>query len=102
MMPFVETWQQHYNFHLTINTPVQGTAADIIKKAMVALHPLLADEMPEAKMVLQVHDELVFEVPEDKAESLAMRVKEVMEEVVKLDVPLVVNVEWGHNWLEAH
>ena len=47
---------------VAINTPVQGTAADVIKKAMVALHPLLKDEMPEAKMVLQVHDELVFEV----------------------------------------
>ena len=87
---------------VAINTPVQGTAADVIKKAMVALHPLLKDEMPEAKMVLQVHDELVFEVPEGQAEELAARVKSVMEGVVTFDVPLEVNVAWGENWLEAH
>jgi DNA polymerase-1 len=58
--------------------------------------------MPEAKMVLQVHDELVFEVPEAQAEALAAQVKSVMEGVVSFDVPLEVNVAWGHNWLEAH
>jgi DNA polymerase-1 len=87
---------------VAINTPVQGTAADVIKQAMVVLHPLLANEMPEAKMVLQVHDELVFEVPEGGAEELSGRVKDVMEGVVELAVPLDVNVAWGHTWLEAH
>lgn len=87
---------------VAINTPVQGTAADVIKKAMVALHPILKGEMPEALMVLQVHDELVFEVPEAMAESLAVRVKDVMEGIVEFDVPLEVNVAWGKNWLEAH
>lgn len=87
---------------VAVNTPVQGTAADVIKKAMVALHPLLKREMPEAHMLLQVHDELVFEVPESKAEALAAQVKTVMEGIVEFDVPLEVNVAWGRNWLEAH
>jgi DNA polymerase-1 len=87
---------------VAVNTPVQGTAADVIKKAMVALHPLLKREMPEAHMILQVHDELVFEVPESKAEALAAQVKTVMEGIVEFDVPLEVNVAWGQNWLEAH
>ena len=87
---------------VAINTPVQGTAADIIKLAMVELHPRLTAEMPEAKMVLQVHDELVFEVPSDGVGDLASLVTEVMEGVVELDVPLVVNASWGDTWLEAH
>ncbi len=82
------------------NTPIQGTAADILKLAMVKLKD--GDVVPGARMVLTVHDELVFEVPEDKAKEASARVKEVMESALKLDVPLVVDVGSGHNWSEAH
>jgi DNA polymerase-1 len=82
------------------NTPIQGTAADILKIAMVKLKD--GDVVPGARMVLTVHDELVFEVPEDKAKEACARVKEVMESALKLDVPLVVEVGSGHNWSEAH
>ena len=87
---------------VAVNTPVQGSAADIIKLAMVRIAPRLQRELPDARMVLQVHDELVFEVPEAEAEALARLVAVEMESVVDLDVPLVVNTAWGSTWLEAH
>ncbi|MCB9729113.1 MAG: DNA polymerase I [Deltaproteobacteria bacterium] len=87
---------------VAINTPIQGTAADIIKLAMVKLHRELPKASPDALMVLQVHDELVFEVPEAEAPKLADFVTRVMGGVVDLDVPLVVNAAWGTSWLEAH
>ncbi len=82
------------------NTPIQGTAADILKVAMVKLKD--GDVVPGARMVLTVHDELVFEVPEAKAAEAEARVKEAMEAAFPLDVPLVVDVGHGHNWSEAH
>ena len=82
------------------NTPIQGTAADILKLAMVALGD--GAVVPGARMVLTVHDELVFEVPEAKAAEASARVKEAMESAMTLEVPLVVDVGTGHNWSEAH
>jgi len=82
--------------------PACGADYSSIKQAMVALSPRLKAMFPEAQMLLQVHDELVFEVPEGQAEALGDLVKEVMEGGVTLDVPLEVNVSWGKTWLEAH
>jgi DNA polymerase-1 len=82
------------------NTPIQGSAADILKVAMVKLGD--GAVVPGARMVLTVHDELVFEVPADKAKEACARVQEAMESAVKLDVPLSVTVGSGANWSEAH
>lgn len=86
-----------------INMPIQGTAADVIKLAMIDLHRELKNEFPEANMLLQVHDELVFETPRSQAEALAEFVKEKMENAFPLgDVKLVVEAGIGENWFEAH
>ncbi len=85
-----------------INAPLQGGAADIIKRAMVRLPAILARECPTTRMLLQVHDELVFEVPADDAQSLAVVAKRVMENAAVLSVPLVVETGSGHSWSEAH
>ena len=87
---------------MAINTPVQGSAADIIKRAMIVVAPQIAEAMPSARLLLQVHDELVFEVPEGQVEELASLVTATMEDVVELSVPLVANAGWGPTWLEAH
>ncbi len=81
---------------IAINTPIQGTAADIIKLAMIGIHKKIRDM--KSKMILQVHDELVFEVPEDEVENLRSIVKEEMENVVKLDVPLKVDIKVGKEY----
>ena len=78
-----------------INTPIQGTAADIIKLAMIKVDEELHNAKLKAKMLLQIHDELVFEVPEDEVESTEKLVKKCMESVMVLDVPLVVNISVG-------
>ena len=85
-----------------VNTPLQGTAADLIKIAMVRLHRELLGRGLRARMLLQVHDELVLEVPEGELEAVTPLVKSVMEGALQLDVPLVVDTGTGHNWLEAH
>ncbi len=85
-----------------INAPLQGTAADIMKKAMIKIPPALKAADLNAKMLLQVHDELIFEVPECEADATATLVKDIMENVVKLDVPLIVETGIGKNWGEAH
>ena len=85
-----------------INAPIQGTAADIIKVAMVKISSRLKKEQPGAKMILQVHDELIFEVKPEEMESLKRIVVEEMQNAVKLDVPLLVECGTGQNWLEAH
>ncbi|MBT6093986.1 MAG: DNA polymerase I [Rhodospirillaceae bacterium] len=85
-----------------INAPIQGGAADIIKRAMVRLPDALADANSNARMLLQVHDELIFEVPEAELESATALVKGVMEGAAHLDVPLVVDTGHGANWDEAH
>jgi DNA polymerase-1 len=82
------------------NTPIQGTAADILKLAMVSLGD--DDSVPGARMVLTVHDELVFEVPEPAAKQASEAVRDKMQTAMKLSVPLVVDVGWGHTWAEAH
>ena len=81
--------------------PIQGTAADIMKLAMVAVRERLHRELPEARLVLQVHDELIVECPEPEAERAAALLKEEMENVVILSVPLTADAHWGKNWLEA-
>ncbi len=85
-----------------INYPIQGSAADLIKVAMVHIHERLAKEGLRAKMVLQVHDELVFDVPEAELEQVRTLVREEMEGAMPLDVPLVVDIGVGQNWREAH
>ena len=85
-----------------INAPLQGSAADIIKIAMVRIASRLGQEMPEAKMILQVHDELIFEVDTGHVEKVAMIVKEEMKGAAQLSVPLEVDTGTGYNWLEAH
>ena len=86
---------------VALNMPIQGTAADIMKLAMVAAHKRLKAELPEARLVLQVHDELIVECPETQAEAAARLLEEEMEHVVKLSVPLTAEAHWGKNWLEA-
>lgn len=85
-----------------INTPIQGTAADLIKKAMIRIHKRLADEGCKSRMLVQVHDELLFEVPEPERKKVQELVRQEMENVHKLDVPLKVDLGWGKNWAEAH
>jgi DNA polymerase I len=83
------------------NSPLQGSAADLIKLAMVRIHGALRDQGLGSRMVLQVHDELVFEVPDAEVETMTGLVREQMEHVVPLRVPLVVDIGVGPNWLEA-
>lgn len=85
-----------------INAPIQGTAADILKIAMRELYYLLREHYPQARMILQVHDELVLEVPSAQWQDVARLVVATMEGAYKLDVPLVANAEYGVNWLEMN
>jgi len=84
-----------------INSPIQGSAADILKIAMIELDKQLKEKQLETNMLLQVHDELVFEVPENELETLDKLVKEVMENAVSLDVPLITESSWGKTWYDA-
>lgn len=85
-----------------INAPVQGTAADIIKRAMIEIDAaILAGEI-EATMLLQVHDELIFEIDDDKIESESAKIKFIMENIIDLDVPLIADAGSGKNWETAH
>ncbi len=91
--------KRSYAERIAQNTPIQGTAADILKLAMVKLaEPVV----PGAQMVLTVHDELVFEVPEDRIDEAAKKTKEAMESILALGVPLEVDVGWGKTWASAH
>jgi DNA polymerase-1 len=85
-----------------VNAPIQGSAADIIKLAMIAIQKRFQNENWKSKMLLQVHDELVFDVPKTEVEALKSMVKTEMENAFKLDVPLDVDIGIGTNWLEAH
>jgi DNA polymerase-1 len=85
-----------------INAPMQGTAADIIKRAMITVDDWLLDKADSARMLMQVHDELVFEVRADAVEAIVNGVRERMAAAAKLDVPLLVDVGVGDNWDEAH
>jgi DNA polymerase-1 len=85
-----------------INTPVQGTAADIIKIAMINIDAAIPATYPHAKMLLQVHDELVFEVPQNDADEFMDRVVHLMSSAYTLSVPIKVEAGIGKNWNEAH
>lgn len=85
-----------------INAPMQGTAADIIKRAMIAVDAWLEKEQPRVKLIMQVHDELVFEVHKDDVAAVSEKIHELMENSMKLDVPLLVEVGSGENWDQAH
>ena len=86
---------------VALNMPIQGTAADIMKLAMIAVWRRLRKEQPAARLVLQVHDELIVECPEADAQAVAALLEEEMERVVTLSVPLTAEAHWGKNWLEA-
>ena len=85
-----------------INTPIQGTAADLIKIAMISIAERLKKENLRTKMLLQVHDELVFEVPQAELTTATKLIKDEMEGVYPLNIPLKVDINWGKNWGEAH
>ncbi|MCY1485148.1 DNA polymerase I [compost metagenome] len=85
-----------------VNAPIQGSAADIIKIAMINIHKRLNAENWKSKMLLQVHDELVFDVHNSELEKIQPMIKHEMENAFKLDVPLIVDLGKGHDWLEAH
>jgi DNA polymerase-1 len=85
-----------------INAPIQGSAADIIKVAMINIHKEIIDQKLQSKMILQVHDELVFDVVPSEKDTIAKLAKEQMENAVKTNVPLEVEGAFGSTWLEAH
>lgn len=87
---------------IAVNTPVQGSAADLIKLAMVAVATQIKEKGLRSRLLLQVHDELVFDVPRDEVEQMRALVEECMTSVVKLPIPLKVDIGIGDNWLEAH
>ena len=84
-----------------INSPIQGSAADIIKIAMINMQKKLDELHLKTKMVLQVHDELIFDVPKAELDTIKKIVPEVMQSAVTLDVPLIADSNWGHNWYDA-
>jgi DNA polymerase-1 len=94
--------RRQYAERSAINAPMQGTAADIIKRAMITVYHWLADDPIEARMIMQVHDELVFEVAEDEADALQAKVRDIMCDAATLSVPLKVDIGFGKNWDEAH
>jgi DNA polymerase-1 len=81
-----------------VNTPLQGTAADLIKIAMIRIDRKLREQELKARMTLQVHDELLFDVPEDEIDAVRTLVKREMENVIELNVPIVADVGVGQNW----
>jgi len=87
---------------VAINSPVQGSAADLIKLAMIRLAQQISKKKLKSRMILQVHDELVFECPQEEEQEMRALVKKEMEEVFPLKVPLVVDMGWGKNWNTAH
>lgn len=86
---------------MALNTPIQGTSADIIKKAMVEIHRELKKRNLKTKMVIQVHDELVFDTPKEEQEQIITLITDIMENTFKLNVPLKVDIEYGDNWYQA-
>ena len=86
---------------MTLNTPIQGTAADLIKLAMIRVDEALREHYPEAKLILQVHDELIVECPEKMAAEVAALVSREMEQVANLDVPLTAEAKYGKSWYDA-
>ena len=86
---------------MALNTPVQGTAADILKKAMVTLYQKMNEMNLNSKMIVQVHDELVFDVPNNEVQIMGNLIKDIMENAYTLSVPLKVDIEYGKTWYEA-
>ena len=86
---------------MALNTPIQGTSADIIKKAMVEIHRKIKENNLKSKLIIQVHDELVFDCLKEEQEKITKLMKDVMENICKLKVPLKIDVEYGNNWYEA-
>ena len=87
---------------VAINTPVQGSAADLIKKAMLTVDERLSKEFPGQLMLLQVHDELLLEVDEDAVDAVGAMVRDEMVGAIELSVPIIVDLGVGKNWDEAH
>ena len=85
-----------------INAPMQGTAADLIKLAMIAVQNWIAAQQLQTKLIMQVHDELVLEVPETELDLVKTMLPQLMQNVAKLDVPLLAEVGVGNNWEAAH
>jgi DNA polymerase-1 len=94
--------RRQYAERSAINAPMQGTAADIIKRAMIGVHRWLEDKSPPGRMIMQVHDELVFEVADDAVEDFREQVVGMMSAAAELSVPLKVDAGTGRNWDEAH
>ena len=86
---------------IALNTPIQGSAADLIKLAMIRVDQALRQSYPEAKLILQVHDELIVECPAQIAPAVAKLVSEQMQQVTQLSVPLIAEAKWGNSWYEA-
>jgi DNA polymerase-1 len=93
---------RQFEERVAINMPIQGTAADMIKIAMIRIDGELQKRKAKTKMVLQVHDELVFDAHKDEAEELKPVIRELMETALPLEVPVVTDIGSGNNWLEAH
>ncbi|HJM11981.1 MAG TPA: DNA polymerase, partial [Candidatus Marinimicrobia bacterium] len=87
---------------MAINMPIQGTAAEMIKLAMIRIHKRIKSEKMKSKLVLQIHDELLFEASKDELDDLQAMVIEEMEGALKLDVPVIVESGVGDSWFEAH
>jgi DNA polymerase-1 len=87
---------------MAINMPIQGTAAEMIKLAMIQIHEQMKKDKMSSMMVLQIHDELLFEVPKVELDDLKSMVIEQMENALKLDVPVIVDHGVGESWFEAH
>ena len=86
---------------IALNTPIQGTAADIIKLAMVKVYKAFKENNLKSKMIIQVHDELIFDTAEDELETVKQIVTDVMDNVCELTVPLSIDINYGKNWAEA-
>ncbi len=93
---------QQHALRTAINAPMQGSSADIIKKAMLDVYQWIGDDNPDIKMIMQVHDELVFEVKASKADEFAHKIQTLMSDTYLLDIPLVVDVGIGDSWQQAH
>ena len=86
-----------------INAPMQGTAADLIKLAMIQVQQWIEDNSDlKGQVIMQVHDELVFEVPDNEVEKFTKKIPQIMQNVAKLDIPLIVEINAGENWEKAH
>jgi DNA polymerase-1 len=98
----VKSIEKSYLERVVINAPIQGAGADIIKMAMIAVHNELQKYGKDACLLLQIHDELLMEVKDELVGELKERVVDIMEHIVKFDIPLTVNCKAGKNWGEAH